>query len=441
MGVWRAAGARGGHAVSVARAQGTASLIEVAQQGLGASFDALAEQHRRALYTAAYRWFEEHETALDCVQETLLRAFQSLHRFRGECAFSTWLFRILENVCLEEQRRLARWVRNAQVADLAHDLGMEERVAAREEAVTALQALAQLPLNLRTASLLSLVEGHSHAETSAILGLTTEAVRARVSRARALMASAPSPPAQAAVGAALSEGYQLIGSLLLRQGNLAESDQALLSSISYSPGSAYNIWGEYWDLRGLPLHREREAQALRVLTRAAEGPHPAVARVALANLYNWVWPDLPLAERYYRAHLHDAEIGEKATLHLAYLYAYTPNQRRALPLLYRLLREYSGNSYAVVLLARSLAASRDAAALHWARRAEAVAMSGYHYRAPHDQRSYQLQTANLRSLASDTFLLLGDRASARRLALAARDVIPKEAIEGLLAHLLGQLAR
>ena len=65
-----------------------------------ASFDVLVERHRRQVYQVCYRFVGNHEDASDLAQDVFIRAYRALRTFKGHSAFSTWLYRIAVNVCL-----------------------------------------------------------------------------------------------------------------------------------------------------------------------------------------------------------------------------------------------------------------------------------------------------------------------------------------------------
>src|SRR2546428_9476532 len=83
-------------------------LVEQAQAGCGAAVSALIERYDRSAYAIAFRMMGNHADASDAAQEALLRVFTSLDKFQGNSAFSTWLYRIVTNSCLDALRRRGR---------------------------------------------------------------------------------------------------------------------------------------------------------------------------------------------------------------------------------------------------------------------------------------------------------------------------------------------
>ena len=92
--------------VSVARPVGIDDtvLIREAQQGNSAAFEELVRQYDCAVLRLAVHLTGSHEDGQDIYQEALVRAYINLPRFRFECSFYTWIYRIVTNVCLDHLR-------------------------------------------------------------------------------------------------------------------------------------------------------------------------------------------------------------------------------------------------------------------------------------------------------------------------------------------------
>ena len=74
--------------------------IEACQQGEREAFDRLVERYQRDVYRLCYRYVNNHQDANDMAQEAFLKAYRAIAKFRGDSAFSTWLYRIAVNTCL-----------------------------------------------------------------------------------------------------------------------------------------------------------------------------------------------------------------------------------------------------------------------------------------------------------------------------------------------------
>src|ERR1700676_5194623 len=80
-------------------------LIERAQAGDGAAFEALVGRYDRQVLRLALNVLGGAEDARDVYQESFLKIYRNLHRFRFECSSYTWMYRIVTNVCLDHLRR------------------------------------------------------------------------------------------------------------------------------------------------------------------------------------------------------------------------------------------------------------------------------------------------------------------------------------------------
>lgn len=83
------------------------ALIAEAREGSTAAFEALVRRHDRSVLRLALRLVGSEEEARDIYQETFLRVYRGLGRFRGECSFRTWILRVVTNLCLDHLRRPA----------------------------------------------------------------------------------------------------------------------------------------------------------------------------------------------------------------------------------------------------------------------------------------------------------------------------------------------
>lgn len=81
------------------------TLIARTQHGDTEAFTPLVTTYHSRLYTHIFGRIKDAETAKDLTQETWIKAFRAIHTYRGESAFSTWLYRIAENVCIDFFRK------------------------------------------------------------------------------------------------------------------------------------------------------------------------------------------------------------------------------------------------------------------------------------------------------------------------------------------------
>jgi RNA polymerase sigma-70 factor, ECF subfamily len=145
----------------------------------------LTRRHSRRLYRIARGILRDDADAEDVVQETYVRAFTSLERFRGDAAFGTWLTRIAMNEALGRVRRRRP---HADIDDhpalsATHE-DPETMTAQREIRDRLEQSIDNLPDIFRSVFVARMVEGLSIEETADLLGLRPETVKTRVHRAR-----------------------------------------------------------------------------------------------------------------------------------------------------------------------------------------------------------------------------------------------------------------
>src|SRR5918993_6009514 len=81
----------------VAEGIGDAECVRRVQQGDTDSFEVLLRRHQKATFNLVYRLLGDYDEAAEIAQEVFLSAYKSIHRFRGDANFSTWLYRIAFN--------------------------------------------------------------------------------------------------------------------------------------------------------------------------------------------------------------------------------------------------------------------------------------------------------------------------------------------------------
>jgi RNA polymerase sigma-70 factor (ECF subfamily) len=159
-------------------------LVRRAKGGDKFAFEQLVEAHAPRLYTLAVRMLGSRADADDALQETLIRAWSALPRFRGDAQLSTWLYRIALNA-VHDQRARAR-----PTAELIDEWA--DRVDRFEQGLLgdALQrALAALPDDYREAVVLYDVLGASYAEVAELQGVAEGTVKSRIFRGRRELAA------------------------------------------------------------------------------------------------------------------------------------------------------------------------------------------------------------------------------------------------------------
>ncbi len=171
------------------------TLVVRAQEGDAAAFEQLARRHQAALYRLAVRVLGNPTDAEDALQDALLDAWRRIGRFRGDSAFSTWMYRVVTNRCLGVLRRRPPTAPVHEMAEPATAPGRSpEHVVEVDAGMDALRAaLRQLPDGQRVCWVLRELEGLSYAEIAEVTGASETAVRGRIHRARTRLAEVMGP--------------------------------------------------------------------------------------------------------------------------------------------------------------------------------------------------------------------------------------------------------
>ena len=156
------------------------TLVAACLEGRRDAFDAIVERHQRQVYQLCYRFAGNHEDASDLAQDVFIRAYRGLHSFKGQAAFSTWLYRIGVNVCLNRMGSRAQKWTTLEIADQP-DLRLERvdaRILRGERAAAVRAAIARLPKKQRAALILRVYHDLPHDEIARIVGTSVGAVKA-----------------------------------------------------------------------------------------------------------------------------------------------------------------------------------------------------------------------------------------------------------------------
>ena len=167
-----------------------ADLVARARDGVDtAAFEELVRRHRGRAYRVALRVCGNSADAEDVAQDAFVRAWRALPGFRGDAAFTTWLYRIVTNLAVNRVRR-RREDPTADPPDPPRsDLDPAARIEAAERLDVALAALAALTPEQRACFVLREVEGLPYEEIAEVLETTVAAVKQRLFRARAHVAA------------------------------------------------------------------------------------------------------------------------------------------------------------------------------------------------------------------------------------------------------------
>jgi len=169
-------------------------LVRKVRNGDRAAFDLLVVKYQTRVASIISRYVYDSQEVMDLTQETFVKAYRAIDRFRGDSAFYTWLYRIAVNTAknfLESRGR--RPQASADVSDAENfddgirlrDPASPERLLQREQLQEELsRAIAELPEELRSAFLLREYDGLSYEDIAKILECPIGTVRSRIFRAR-----------------------------------------------------------------------------------------------------------------------------------------------------------------------------------------------------------------------------------------------------------------
>jgi RNA polymerase sigma-70 factor (ECF subfamily) len=180
--------------MAVTRGRGAATelpgLVEACRQGDREAFRALYEVYKDDVYSIAWNFTGNEETARDVAQDVFLKLFTAIAGFRGESTFRTWLFRLVANACRDVHRRSRRVVPMEEaVLETVEEPGSPEADAReRELSLRVRSAVQSLAPRVRLAILLRYVEDLSYSEIAAALRCSPGTVASRLNRGHRILA-------------------------------------------------------------------------------------------------------------------------------------------------------------------------------------------------------------------------------------------------------------
>lgn len=154
-------------------------LIDRAVSGNRFAFEELVSRYKKSVYALTYRMVHNYEDAADLAQETFLKAYLGLGRFKKRASFHTWLYRITINLCINHLRRKgARQFEDLDHVELVNEPDVLDKLAREEVQNTVNRAVNALPEKQRAAVILRVYQGLSHREISDVLGCSVGTVKA-----------------------------------------------------------------------------------------------------------------------------------------------------------------------------------------------------------------------------------------------------------------------
>ena len=168
-----------------------ADIIEACKQGDRGAFHLLFEAYKDKVYSIALHYSNDEAMARDVMQQVFLKLFTTISQFRKDSEFTTWLYRIVANACIDEQRKRKRFVQfspEIEAGGMSSKGSQEESYHRKQVAESVRVAIAELTPKLRLPVLLKYVEGLSYEEIAAALGCSVGTVSSRLNRGHKMLA-------------------------------------------------------------------------------------------------------------------------------------------------------------------------------------------------------------------------------------------------------------
>ncbi|NLD50301.1 MAG: sigma-70 family RNA polymerase sigma factor [Clostridiaceae bacterium] len=171
-------------------------LVERAKTGDVEAFEQLIEGCEKKVFNIAFRMIANYEDAKEVAQEVFIRAFKSISKFKGDSLFSTWIYKITTNVCLDEIRKR----KNKKIISLAEEIeidgnevkrqirdegpGPESEAESNEVKKAVIDSINSLPEDYKTVIVLRDIHGFSYEEIAKFINCPEGTVKSRINRAR-----------------------------------------------------------------------------------------------------------------------------------------------------------------------------------------------------------------------------------------------------------------
>lgn len=180
-------------------------LLARAKGGDISAFEALIVQHEKMVFNYCYRMTGSREDAEDLAQEVFLKVYRSLSTFQGNSQFSTWLYRIAHNICVDRHRRRRAVVVPLTLSDDGEERerplpdsapSPEEQVLSMEQQAMIQKCIEGLKPEYRSVIVLRDIQHHSYEEIAVIMKLPLGTVKSYISRGRSALRTAMKPEMQ-----------------------------------------------------------------------------------------------------------------------------------------------------------------------------------------------------------------------------------------------------
>lgn len=162
------------------------SLLKMAREGTVEAFEVIYHRHYRRVYSLCLRMLNDASEAEDLTQDVFIQLYRKLDSFRGESAFSTWLYRLTVNqVLMHFRRRQVQREKTTEDGEMpvvpTNDSNGKTQII---EKIALQKAITKLPKGYRTIFMLHDVEGFEHEEIAKMLGLSVGTSKSQLHKAR-----------------------------------------------------------------------------------------------------------------------------------------------------------------------------------------------------------------------------------------------------------------
>lgn len=174
-------------------------LIKKAKSGNLEAFEQLILQYEKRIYNYCYRMTNSQEDAEDLAQEIFIKVYKNLKSFKGNSKFSTWIYRIAYNTCIDKYRKkevaTVSLTLNSDEEEKEIDLPSndplpEERIVSREEYDVVCECISELKPEYKNAVILRDIQNYTYDEIAEILNIPLGTVKSHISRGRAALRDA-----------------------------------------------------------------------------------------------------------------------------------------------------------------------------------------------------------------------------------------------------------
>ena len=167
----------------------SAEILESCRRGDREAFRALYEAYKDKVYSIALYYFHgDASAASDVTQQVFLKLIRGIEQFRGESGFSTWLYRMVVNACMDSVRRAKPRELDEDAVEMAAPAAQEDEIARRQMQRRVQAALSAMPAKFRLPLLLRYFEDLSYTEMAEAMKCSMGTVASRLNRGHKMLA-------------------------------------------------------------------------------------------------------------------------------------------------------------------------------------------------------------------------------------------------------------